>query len=278
MAGIFIAAGASPANTTNAVNVPTTPSCPATFYRNGCTPRFDAMATNAIMSELLNAMTMLGDPYDCERLDNLKGLLTKARNLCNLPATNADMDDFIAGCFDGVSGLAPIQQIQQLFGICNLPAATAPDMDDAIGMCVDGVNVQVPVNNFVDLVKTQIPPPPSGFSGFRLGGVIWDEVWSPGISGTRHADLSGHESFFVHLIPVLGGNPSSAFNIKEHPVNAANNYCLVTRMTDGNRWMQYGNSMQFLNQGSGDDYAVYPVDSNDDGRIRFIDAIKIQGA
>jgi hypothetical protein len=127
MAGIFPSTGVTPANTQNGVTGITTTGCGSLFYRNNCNPRFDPVATNALISEILNASNAFGKAYDCSKLDNLKTALTAARDLCDLAVKSPDNDDFLAGCFDGASGLTSISALKALFALCTLPTTTAPD-------------------------------------------------------------------------------------------------------------------------------------------------------
>lgn len=77
MAGIYPRAGVPATEAANAVDVATT-GCDTegeNFYANGrCPQRFDPVQMNAVISEILNAVTcVLGGAleYDCSRLDNL---------------------------------------------------------------------------------------------------------------------------------------------------------------------------------------------------------------
>lgn len=228
MAGIYVNAGAAPGNTVGGVTVPST--CDPLFYRNGCNPRFDPIATNNLMSEVLRAINAFGDQYNCESHDNLRNALLKARNLCGLPVNSPDLDDFIAGCFDGSSGLVPIQQLQSLFGICNLPSATSPDNDDTLGMCVDGFNAQVPVSALRDLIIGQIPTPNSGSPAYRRGGQFWAERWGETQDDTRTLDVGTRNAFVIRADnEVLGGN----FYIRLGGINIYAESAVFQRMQGG---------------------------------------------
>lgn len=112
MSGIFPSGGVDALDTDNAqVNPIVEELCQALYYRTGCNPRFDPKATNAIISELVNAVNMFGDAYDCSRLDNLKRVLIKLGGFAGLPGAVADADDVVAGIYDGVPGLATISQL-----------------------------------------------------------------------------------------------------------------------------------------------------------------------
>lgn len=79
MAGIYPESGVPANQALNSVNVPTT-GCDSELFHstNRCQPRFDPAAANALMSEILNAVTGVDCAdgtrtiYDCTRLDNLR--------------------------------------------------------------------------------------------------------------------------------------------------------------------------------------------------------------
>lgn len=86
MAGIFPDSGVAPANTANAVDGDA--SCTELYYSTTlCVPRFDPSASNAVVSEILNAVNKAGIQYDCGVLTNLCtaiqafGILPAANNL-----------------------------------------------------------------------------------------------------------------------------------------------------------------------------------------------------
>lgn len=115
MSGIFPSGGVDALNTTSAQPDPLVAAlCEALYYRTNCNPRFDPRATNALISELVNAITMFGDAYDCSRLDNLKLTLQKLQGFAGLGIREVDGDDLIAGMFDGVAGLAGVGQLLRL--------------------------------------------------------------------------------------------------------------------------------------------------------------------
>lgn len=171
MAGLFPVNGVTAPNTLGAATgITSKTGCDKLFHPARCVPRFDPVAANAVISELVNAIN-LTDPYDCSRLDNLKTTLAKVQNLCNLPTktlNGADgyLDDFLAGCFAGVPGKITIADllddiIAAIPGICDLPTATNPDLDDTVGMCVDGIERKVPLS----AIKSLIVPVPQTQSG-----------------------------------------------------------------------------------------------------------------
>jgi hypothetical protein len=192
MAGIFPSTGVTPANTQNGVTGITTTGCGSLFYRNNCNPRFDPVATNALISEILNASNAFGKAYDCSKLDNLKTALTAARDLCDLAVKSPDNDDFLAGCFDGASGLTSISALKALFALCTLPTTTAPDNDDFLGGCFDGVDGKVSISALRDLIIGQVPQPEAGIlSGWDQGGTFHSDTENGSV------DLTGRNAFFA---------------------------------------------------------------------------------
>lgn len=95
MAGLFPAVGTAPNNTQNAIVPAVVDGCTPQFYPNNCNPRFDPVATNAIMSELLNAINST-QLYDCTRLDNLKNAIKNS--VCGLGVVEPVVDAVIAAC------------------------------------------------------------------------------------------------------------------------------------------------------------------------------------
>ncbi len=116
MSGIFPQAGTQAQNAQNAqIGVKTVqPGCDPLFYRTNCAVRFDPVSTNAIISEIANAVNAADHDYDCTRLDNLAQAIKELANLCRLAGVQADADDLIAGCYDGAQGLASVRQILNL--------------------------------------------------------------------------------------------------------------------------------------------------------------------
>ena len=281
MAGIYVNAGAAPGNTVGGVTVPST--CDPLFYRNGCNPRFDPIATNNLISEVLRAVTAFGDPYNCESQDNLRNAILKARNLCGLPTIAPDLDDFVAGCFDGVSGLAPIQQLQQLFGICNLSVASNPDNDDTVGMCVDGFNSQVPVSALRDLILGQMPTQ-GVLTGWSQGGQFF------ATDNGAYADLTGRDAFFFAPSGEQAAGWNSQWdvgNVKlDHYVNVGEtdrnlNYMLgnflFVRDADGIQWwcIMPGGEWRAASAGlDGNSIYCNPIDGGQTGTGRAYAATK----
>lgn len=147
MAGIFPAAGTAAANTANAASpVNVEPGCDPLYHRVGCVPVFDPAAANAVISEIVNAVNTL-QPYDCTRLDNLANVLATISDLCKLPTlaevgvAEPDLDDTLAGCFDGhtarvnISALASLINAQK--SICGLQNVGALGDNDFVAVCAN---------------------------------------------------------------------------------------------------------------------------------------------
>lgn len=157
MAGIYPDGGVPVGQATNTVNVASVNCTSELFYStNRCTPRFEPAAQNALISEILNAATALGDPYNCGSLANLRATLLKINNLCNQDDnTTPDLNDSLAGCFDGVSGKTTIQLLSnlilgQITSLCEL-ATVAPDLDDTVAGCFDGVEGRASISSILNL-------------------------------------------------------------------------------------------------------------------------------
>lgn len=157
MAGIFPNTGVGAPNTANAQNNPDMKAgCEPLYFPQNCNPRFNPLVMNAVISELVNAINT-GQDYDCSKINNLATVLNGIRNLCGQKTyeNGPDANDFIAGCFDNVSGKVSVQSlvdlIASMIGVCALPTATNPDLNDTIAMCVDGVASQVSVTDFQTL-------------------------------------------------------------------------------------------------------------------------------
>lgn len=73
MSGLFPLNGVTPANSAgNTIANPTlADGCSPLWYSNRCNGRFDPSATNALISEIINAVNCLGVAYDCNVNDNL---------------------------------------------------------------------------------------------------------------------------------------------------------------------------------------------------------------
>lgn len=147
MAGIFPAAGTAAANTANAASpVNTAPGCDPLYHRIGCVPVFDPAAANALISEIVNAVNTLS-PYDCTRLDNLANVLSTISDLCKLPTLTEigvaapDLDDTLAGCFDGETAQVSISALAALINaqksICGLQNVGALADTDYVAVCAN---------------------------------------------------------------------------------------------------------------------------------------------
>lgn len=146
MAGFFPTAGTDAANTQNAARpVSTEEGCKPLFYRANCAPEFDPIATNALISEIINAINVV-KKYDCSRLDNLADAFKYLGNLCNLPTlaeleitavTNADT---LAGCFSELSGRISIADLRTVIldsMLCGLPTVSTAKETDFLAGCFD---------------------------------------------------------------------------------------------------------------------------------------------
>lgn len=147
MAGIFPAAGTAAANTANAASpVNTAPGCDPLYHRIGCVPVFDPAAANALISEIVNAVNTLS-PYDCTRLDNLANVLSTISDLCKLPTlaevgiAAPDLDDTLAGCFDGETAQVSISALAALINaqksICGLQDVGSLADTDYVAVCAN---------------------------------------------------------------------------------------------------------------------------------------------
>lgn len=151
MSGIFPESGVLCNQTANAAcGIQTTgDECEALFYNLRCNVQVSPTQVNALISEIANAVNVT-DPYDCSRLDNLKTTLAKIQNLCNQPTQPAvDFDDYLAGCFDGVSGKIDVSLLADLIlaevaTLCELPLVTTLSDTDSLAGCIGGQDARVP--------------------------------------------------------------------------------------------------------------------------------------
>lgn len=146
MAGFFPTAGTDAANTQNAARpVSTEEGCKPLFYRANCAPEFDPIATNALISEIINAINVV-KKYDCSRLDNLADAFKYLGNICNLP-TLAELGveavtntDTLAGCFSELSGRITIADLRTVIldsMLCGLPTVSTAKETDFLAGCFD---------------------------------------------------------------------------------------------------------------------------------------------
>lgn len=169
MAGIFPDSGTVAANTRNGASpVNLVEGCAALYYRGNCVPVFDPFSTNAIISEIVNAINLVSD-YDCSRLDNLRNAMQALTSLCglNLVQKDAVVDgDSIAGCFSNVSGRITINDLLDIIRgevtACDLQISQTITKDDFVICCVGGQQVKVPFSAF----KSQ-PAPTDQFKDGR---------------------------------------------------------------------------------------------------------------
>lgn len=150
MAGIFPIAGVVAQQTLNAAfPISTAEGCDALYYRANCRPMFDPVATNALISELVNAINVT-QPYDCSRLDNLKQTLAKIQNLCTLPnATPAQIvDSALAGCFNGGAAKISFPELKEaILDICEWEEAAAFALTDTVAGCFGGRRRTITLGN-----------------------------------------------------------------------------------------------------------------------------------
>lgn len=156
MAGLFPVNGVIAQQTLNAqFPVATVEGCDALFYRANCKPVFDPVATNAIISELLNAINFAGD-YDCTRLDNLAQTLRSVKDLCNLPnATIDQLSDpaWFAGCFDGDTMKLSFADLKNaIVDVCNWEAPEDVSLDDRLVGCFDGRRRAISLETLKDVL------------------------------------------------------------------------------------------------------------------------------
>lgn len=157
MAGVFPVNGFPAVLTINgAFNVETVEGCEPLYYRPNCIPQFDPIATNALISEFVNAVNEVYE-YDCSRLDNLALTLRYIRNLCNLPqATEAELtdDDTFAGCFSGVSKRIRWEYMkkQVKLDLCELVTATTIADNDSFAGCFAGESKRVTYTRLRDRI------------------------------------------------------------------------------------------------------------------------------
>lgn len=263
MAGLFPVNGVTAPNTLGAdTTITSKTGCDKLFHPARCVPRFDPVAANAVISELVNAIN-LTDPYDCSKLDNLKTTLSKIQNLCNQPTrtlNGADgyANDFLAGCFGGLSGKITVADllddiIAAIPGICDLPTATNPDLDDTIGMCVDGVERKVPVS----ALKTLILPTPTTQSG---GYYRDDDAGEVAINGS-YTQIARAAFVFPNMVNFhmvlfgssvqrngalyIGNTDNLLFaDSNQSQQSAVYDYGLYTETPDGNLWIVNGYHMR----------------------------------
>lgn len=202
MAGIFFSGGLTCNLTVNAAcGIQTTgDDCPALYYPPKCNVVVDPLQMNAVISEIANAINAFGNQYDCSRLDNLKQVLTRARNICDLPPFGdaPDLDDRIAGCFDNTSSTITVQQLVSLVlsqagTLCDLPQINAIQDDDWLAGCIDGAARIVPFS----AVR-------GALGGGSIGGVIPQEVlfdnWRASGNWEVSQSTNGRTAFIVRSL------------------------------------------------------------------------------
>lgn len=204
MAGIFFSGGLVCNLTVNAACgiVTTGDDCPALYYPPKCNVQVDPLQMNAVISEIANAINAFGNAYDCSRLDNLRTVLNRARNICDLPAFGAapDLDDRIAGCFDNTSSTVTVQQLVQLVlseagTLCDLPQAGAIGDNDLLAGCIGGAERIVPFS----VVKNAL----GGGSASAL--VRGAQIFFSGAHTTIGIPTAGKEAFMAMAYYEIAG-------------------------------------------------------------------------
>ena len=85
MAGILPSNGVPPGSTEGGISNPQLAAgCPNTYYPPRCNPRLDPFAMNNLISEVVNALNVLGEVYNCNVNNNLaQSLLDLVSNQYN---------------------------------------------------------------------------------------------------------------------------------------------------------------------------------------------------
>lgn len=87
MAGVFPDGGVPSSRVQNGVDV-STANCVELFYSAArCEPRFEPEAQNAVISEILKAVSAGGNDYDCRKLDNLALAIARLGGITNAAAS-----------------------------------------------------------------------------------------------------------------------------------------------------------------------------------------------
>lgn len=176
MAGIYPDGGVTAVNAMNSVDVPTVNCATELFYStNRCSPRFEPAAQNALISEVLNAATALGTPYNCGSLVNLKNTLIAINNWCARPEGVPDSDisnDFLLACLNGVQSRMPLAALLSAAGPCTYPTVATPDLDDLLAGCFDGSAGKTPISALIELIIANLPAVSSGAPRYTTGAEI----------------------------------------------------------------------------------------------------------
>lgn len=155
MAGLFPENGVV-AQETIAASFPLTVAakCDALFHKALCVPRFDPIAANAIISELVNAIN-INTTYDCKRLDNLATALKKIGSICSFPnaAANELVDTTAFGiCAGSTNKKISWKIIREALAanVCDLPNVTDMANADSVAGCFGGESSKISVSDFRD--------------------------------------------------------------------------------------------------------------------------------
>lgn len=161
MAGIFPENGVVAGRTINGED-PVNATCEALYYRAVCNPRFDPVAMNALISEIVNAVNFYKE-YDCAELDNLRDTLEWIRNLCNLPRANlnelTDTASF-AGCFGNGPKRLTWGDFKTKVLPCFFPLVTnnAVIMAGSFAGCFNGDSGRVTFTKLKELLSSESTP------------------------------------------------------------------------------------------------------------------------
>lgn len=223
MAGIFPSGGTDPQNTLNAVVGRVIAGCKALFYRSNCNPRFDPVATNALISELINAVNRVGLDYDCSRLDNLGIAIQKGDGTLTYPRFPVDRDDAIRGAYDGQEGWTSVKELLEV----GPGALDAVDYIDPVDYIFIGsytgtsdefgqkfIGRRIRLSDFKTHV---IPAPPSGGFGANYS---WKDMIS-----ARGVDIPYRNNY------------DSAIQVN---IMLTGDYEWVYVSRDGTNWIQFG--------------------------------------
>jgi hypothetical protein len=242
MAGIFPSGGTDPGNTQGAqIGVKIVALCKALFYRSNCNPRFDPVATNAMISELANAINLLRT-YDCNRLDNLALVLQAIRNASGLDLKEPDANDTIQGVYDGAAGLATVASILALAPML-FPTAATVTSNDYLGFynSENERNEKIKFSDFEKLIS-----PEMGYTGSDKNNKV-HPVWSYLIvdvgDGSDYAGAVRNQTYPVYLYPP-GFGPGGHAGDDSYTIN---NYGTGDEYRLEGLWVARGSAGMFSN-------------------------------
>lgn len=211
--GIFPTGGTDARNTQNAeIDVRTVALCAALFYRMGCNPRFDPLSTNAIISELANAINDLGIEYDCNKLDNLslaiRTAIDKSAQTKNYPLLAPDMDDTLRGSYDGVEGQSYVKAVMEL-APAGLDEITSINDGDYVFVSLNGVGRRITFSALKGLLTPDMPSVGEIFgSNYR-----WrTQTIGPGGGTGGGPNLGGAVFQNIYTLPIMVYIPGAWFS------------------------------------------------------------------